>query len=252
MTDLILAVKAETQKLKRTLAFWLVFLAPAVILLLQIALYFDHAEFYLKESVNPWTSFNQTMLMYWAFMMLPLFVTLETALIGNLEHAQHNWKLLYVQPIARWAIYTAKQLVSMGLIAASMLILIALMAAGGLFLYAIFPQYNFNQPFPWAQTLKISGLVYLSAWMIISVHTWISARWPSFVVACGAGITATVIAVFAFGSDYAVWYPWTIPGMIALEVSSGAELVTVLAIGAAGGLLACLLGAWDISRQEIL
>jgi ABC-2 type transport system permease protein len=185
-------------------------------------------------------------------MMLPLFVTLETALISNLEHVQHNWKLLYVQPVPRWAIYAAKQLTNLALIAASMAILIGLMFAGGLLLYSIFPQYNFTDPFPLGWTLKLSGLVFVSAWLIISIHMWISARWQSFVVACGAGITATVVAVFAFGSDYARWYPWTIPGIIAMEASSGPELTSMLTIGIAGGLLACLLGGWDVGRREIL
>ncbi len=252
MIDLSIALKAEVLKLKRTLAFWLVFLAPAVILLLQLAMYFDHAEFYLKDESNPWMNFNQTMLVYWSFMMLPLFVTLETALVSNLEHSQHNWKLLYVQPIQRWVIYMAKQLINLALIAISMLILIGLMFAGGLLLYSIFPQYNFNQPFPWLWTLKLSAMVFVSTWLIISVHMWISARWPSFIAACAAGISATVIAVFAFGSDYAGIYPWTIPGIVAMDTLAGPELATTLAIGIAGGLLAAVLGGWDITRQEVL
>ncbi len=251
MTSLTLALHAETRKLKRTLAFGLIFLAPAVILLLQLAMYFDHAEYYLNlDGLNPWMNFNQTMLVYWSFMMLPLFVTLESALVGNLEHSHHNWKLLYVQPIPRWAIYAAKWIVNVGLIVLSMLVLLALMLAGGAIVHATFPEYPFDLGFPWLWTLKLLGTVFAASLLIISIHVWVSLRWTSFVVACATGIGATVAAVFAFGSDYAIFYPWTIPGMLATGVT-GAELTTGLWIGLAGGVLAALAGMWDVTRQEV-
>ncbi len=252
MPALILALRAETLKLKRTLAFWLIFLAPGVILLLQLAMYFDHAEYYLnQDGLNPWKNFNQTMLVYWAFMMLPLFVTLESALVGNLEHARHNWKLLYVQPIPRWTLYAAKWLVNVGLIALSTTILFGMMGLGGNIVHAVYPEYPFEMSFPWLWTLKQIGLVFAASLLMISVHVWVSLRWSSFVVACATGICATVAAVFAFGSDYAVYYPWTIPGMIATGIT-GSELTTCLLIGIIGGMVIALAGMWDVTRLEVL
>ncbi len=251
MTSLLIALRAETLKLKRTLSLGLIFLAPAVILLLQIAMYFDHAEYYLNtEGLNPWKNFNQTMLVYWSFMMLPLFVTLETALVGHLEHAHHNWKLLYVQPIPRWAIYAAKWIVNVALIALSMFLLLGMMLLGGSIVHAVYPEYPFEMGFPWLWTLKLLGAAFAASLLIIGVHVWVSLRWASFVVACATGIGATVAAVFAFGSDYAVYYPWTIPGMVATGVN-GLEQTTCLLIGLGGGVLAALLGMWDVTRQEV-
>lgn len=251
MKTLLIAIRAEMYKLKRTLAFWLIFLAPALILLLQLAMYFDHAEYYLNlDGLNPWRNFNQTMLVYWAFMMLPLFVTLESALVANLEHSRHNWKMLYVQPIPRWTIYAAKWLVNAMLIALSMLVLFGMMLLGGNLVNLVYPEYPFEMGFPWLWTLKLLGTIYAASLLIISVHVWVSLRWSSFVVACGVGITATVAAVFAFGSDYAIYYPWTIPGMLATGVV-GAEWITCMVLGVLGGFLAAGLGMWDVARQEI-
>jgi lantibiotic transport system permease protein len=251
MNFLLLALRAETLKLKRTLAFGLIFLAPAAILLLQMAMYLDHAEYYLNQNgLNPWVNFNQTMLVYWSFMMLPLFVTLESALIGNLEHAHRNWKLLYVQPIPRWAIYAAKWVVNVALIALSMLILLGMMLLGGTILHAVYPEYLFEIGFPWLWTLKLLGLVFAAALLIISVHVWVSLRWASFVVACATGIVATVAAIFVFSSDYAIYYPWTVAGVVATG-TTGTDLATCLVVGVAGGVLAALLGMWDVSRQEV-
>jgi hypothetical protein len=251
MNDLFLALRAEFLKLKRTLAFAMIFLAPAVILLLQLAMYFDHAEYYLNQSgPNPWKNFNQTMLVYWAFMMLPLFITLESALMGNLEHARHNWKLLYVQPIPRWAFYAAKWMVNAALSALSMLVLLGFMRLGGTIIHAVYPEYAFAMPFPWLWTLGLLAAVYAASLLLLSVHVWVSLRWSSFVVACATGVAATVAAVFVFGSDYAIYYPWTIPGAIATGVT-GADRAICLAIGLAGGLLAALLGLWNVTRREV-
>jgi ABC-2 type transport system permease protein len=251
MASLFIALRAETRKLKRTLAFGLIFLAPAVILLLQLAMYFDHAEYYLsQDGLNPWKTFNQTMLVYWSFIMLPLFVTLESALVGNLEHARHNWKLLYVQPIPRWTIYAAKWIVNVALIAFSMVILLGMMLFGGCIVHTLFPEYPFDAGFPWLWTLEMLGMVFAASLFIISVHVWVSLRWSNFVVACATGIAATVAAVFAFGSDYAAYYPWTIPGMVATGVTSTEQMICLL-IGLAGGVLAALGGMWDITRQDV-
>jgi len=251
MTSLSIALRAELLKLKRTLAFWLIFLAPAVILLLQLAMYFDHAEYYLnQDGLNPWKNFNQTMLVYWAFMMLPLFVTLESALVANLEHAHHNWKLLYVQPVSRWAVYIAKWIVNVMLVALSMLILLGFMLLGGNIIHLVYPEYLFEAGFPWSSTIQQLALVFAASLSIISVHVWVSMRWSSFVVACATGVGATIAAVFAFGSDYAIYYPWTIPGMLATG-ATGTEMTICLIIGLGMGILMIGLGMWDITRQEV-
>jgi hypothetical protein len=251
MRPFFAALRAEFLKLKRTLAFAMIFLAPLVILLLQLAMYFEHAEYYLNQGeTNPWKNFNQTMLVYWAFIMLPLFITLETALVGNLEHSRHNWKLLYVQPVPRWAIYAAKWVVNVALTALGTLVLLGCMGVGGSIVHLVYPEYAFNLSFPWLWTFKLAAMVFAATLLIISVHVWISLRWASFVVACAAGVVATVVAVFAFGSDYAIYYPWTIPGMIATGVG-GTDLTLCLTVGLVGGLCMALFGMWNVSRQEV-
>jgi hypothetical protein len=43
----------------------------------------------------------------WATLMMPLFITIETALIAGLEHSENQWKNLLAFPIPRWTIYIA-------------------------------------------------------------------------------------------------------------------------------------------------
>jgi len=140
----------------------------------------------------------------------------------------------------------------MFLIGLSTFLLVVLMIAGGNLLNWISPDFAFNQPFPWKTTLEQTLLVYLASWLIISIHVWISARWSSFVVASAAGITATVSGVFVFGSKYAAFYPWTIPGVIGTNTLSGSALILSLLIGILGGGITFVFGSRIISRRDVI
>lgn len=248
MRHIVTAFKVELIKARRSLAFMVALVAPLVIAVVQIAMYVDYMDFYLGGSEhNPWPTFNQTMLTYWALLMLPLFVTLETALLAQMEHKQSNWKLLYAQPMPRWAIYVAKYLMGWLLMAASSLILVGLMLATGYFLYMIYPEYGFNAPFPLLDTLRNLLIVGASSALLLAMHTWVSLRWSSFVVPVVVGIAATVVGIFVFGTDYVYWYPWTIPGALAMEINLP-NLLT-LAVGLSG-LVLMLPVCWDLARME--
>lgn len=236
MRYLFIALRAELLKTKRSLAFVVALVAPVVVVVLQIAMYFDYMDFYLGGAEdNPWPVFNQTMLTYWALLVMPLFITLQTTLIAQVEQRQNNWKLLYTQPIPRWMIYIAKYLLGGMLLLASALVLIALMFGAGQLLYLFFPGYSFNAPFPIFDALLDTLLVCSVSALLLSLHTWISLRFQNFVTPLGIGIGATVIGLFVFGSDWVYWYPWTIPGAVAMEINFPNPLS--IAFGVAGLLL---------------
>lgn len=244
-----MAFKVELLKTRRSLAFGVALVAPLAIAVVQIAMYVDYMDFYLGGSEhNPWPTFNQTMLTYWALLMLPLFITLETALLAQMEHKQSNWKLLYVQPVPRWAIYVAKYLLGWLLLAVSSGVLLGLMLATGYGLFMFYPAYRFDAPFPLWDTLRNLLIVGASAALLLALHTWISLRWSSFVVPVAVGIVATVAGIFVFGSEYVYWYPWTIPGALAMEINL--PNLPSLLVGLSGlGLM--LPACWDLSRLEL-
>lgn len=229
---------AEMQKIRRTLALALTFLAPMVIVLLMFAMYTQHSSFYLETAgSSPWKQLGETMLVYWSLLVLPLFITLEAALLGQLEHAQKNWKLIYTMPVPRWAIYCSKLAVCTLLIALSTVILLGLMVILGNILQVLQPEFGFDSPIPWDILLRLALLSHLASWTLIAFHTWISVRSPSFVIAVGIGIAATIAGVFMFGEDVASFYPWTIPGMFALDVSQK-DLTDWISLGI--GWLGCI------------
>ncbi len=184
-------------------------LAPAVIAVIQFAMYIQNQDYYLSHvDQNQWLTLNQNSMVFWSLMMMPLFVTLETALLSGLEYGRKNWTLLYTMPVPRWAFYAAKEAISMALIGISILVMWGFALLVGLILQAIEPAYGLRADLiPWRQMLTGYTLVYLAAFLIISIHLWVSSRWPSFVVALGTGIAATVTAVLIFQSDWGRFFP---------------------------------------------
>jgi len=252
MKALWIALGAETLKLRRTLALAVAVLAPLVIAVFQLAMYLQHLDYYLPlPGENPWVQFSQIALVYWNLLMLPLFITLETALLAQLEHNGGNWKLIYTLSTSRWAIYAAKQLVAMGLVAFSVFVLLGLLVGVGKILQLIEPALGLDAAIPWGYIFKFAGLAYLASWLMISFHLWVGTRWNSFVLAAGVGITATILGVFVFGDDLAKYYPWTLPGTLALEMRDAGPIFTSLFLGCLGGLVLAFLGGRDVIRQDV-
>ena len=99
--DLGPALAAETLKMKRTLALSLTFLAPLLVVALNFVIYWQRGSTLAPQQDNVWIRLTQNNLVLWDLITLPLFVTLQTALLGGLEHTQKNWKHLFALPVAR-------------------------------------------------------------------------------------------------------------------------------------------------------
>jgi hypothetical protein len=251
--SVIRALQAERLKLKRTLALWLAPLAPLVIVALQLAIVLERQAYYRKQDISQaWTEYGGQTVFLWTIFMLPLFVTLETALLSNLEHGNGQWKHLFALPVPRGAIYAAKQIWAMALIALSTASLYLYIVVSGLALRLLAPGLGFEAGIPWLDFLRYTGLAYLASWLIIAIHTWVGLRWRSFVVASATGITAVVIAVVLFQSDWNQWYPWTMPGIVANSLEQGLQPWGEIVLGSLGGLLAAVAGGWEITRREVL
>jgi len=250
---LVQSLRAEQLKLKRTLALWLAPVAPLVVVALQIAIVLERQEYFrAKDLADAWVEYGGQTVFLWTMLMLPLFITLETALLANLEHGHQQWKHLFALPIPRGAIYAAKQISAMIIIGLSMVAMYVYIVVSGLCIRVLAPGLGLEAPVPWLVFLRYVGLSYLASWLIISIHTWVSLRWHSFVVASAVGIIAMVIAVVLFQSEWNAWYPWTIPGLVANSLEEGHWPGSQLLIGSLGGLAAALLGGWDVGRRDVL
>ena len=241
-------LSAEVLKLKRTLALRLIVIAPMLVALLSLlvqtaAIAAGHGEL----AATLWESHKQTSLMLWSIFLMPLLITVETALLAGLEHAEKQWKHTFALPVPRYAIHFAKWSVTQALIAASTLLLCALTALTGWPLILWHPQLAAAGPPPIGSIVATALQCWLSAGMILSINLWIALRWPGFTVPLGAGIAGTFFALFASSAKIAAYYPWLLP----LDVlSGGTRALIAIAIGAGGGAIVAILGCIDFTRRE--
>lgn len=251
MIALSRATSAEILKIKRTLALWLAFITPlAIVGLMFVATLLPQGN--TDPNVNAWDGFSELIFLFWSLLMLPLFITLETALLSELESTEKHWKHLFALPIPRSALYMAKLLVGAGLIALSTMVLWGGLLLAGYSLRWLKPGSGFEFSIPWFETLQTAFLTYLAAWLILAFHTWISLRWRSFTLSVGVGMIATVIGVFiTVGAErWARFYPWMLPSMA--MGNDGQIVLQVLLLGIMGGIVVAIAGCWDMIRQDVL
>lgn len=240
---------AEALKLRHTLAFWLCLLTPLMVALLGMAMLWSNPALLSRASAdNRWSVVINTIMSMWAAMMLPLFVTLESALLAGLEHGNHQWKHLLALPLHRASHYVAKLIALSALVVFANIVLCLMIFAGGLLLTMADNASLAGLP-PWEMLPERAVALFLTALPMIAAQLFIAIRWRSFSVAMTSGITATMLAMFIpHDGVFDRWFPWAMPSLAAS--SATAELPGLVAVGIIGFCLIALFGIQDFIRRE--
>jgi hypothetical protein len=241
---------SELLKLKRTLALWMVVIAPTVVNMLYFLAVIESGGSFLENNSGAWQIYSFNIIKIWALIMLPLFITLETALLSNMEYADKQWKHLFALPVRRGEVYAVKWVLAAGLMLLSSVCLWAGEILSGLVLRSIAPTLGFSASIPFLPMLQNVLMVALIDLLVLSIQLWISLRWSSFTLAVGVGMSATVANIILIKSDKWSWFfPWS---LVTHYFSDNPQTLLVLALGAGGGLLAALLGGWNFARKEVV
>jgi hypothetical protein len=236
---------AELLKLKRTLAFRMIFVLPLLVGLLQFFVLWRSKKF--GADFKLWETLPTNMLGIWAVFMMPLLITLETALLNGIEHSDKQWKHIFALPVPRYTVYLSKFIITQALIAMSTLFLCALTVIVGLAATSLRPEIGGAGAVPYGWLAKYALLVWLAAWLIMAIHTWVSIRWSGFAVALGAGIGGTFFALFAASAPLGKYYPWLLP----VNVFTAERFRVALLLGAVGGMIALVLGCLEFVRRDV-
>jgi hypothetical protein len=249
-------LSAEALKMKRTIALKMVVIAPIAVVLFTLFITSQAPFTSLNRATapDPWKVLARINLQFWGLLMLPLYVTLQTALIAGIDHAENQWKALFARPVPRWTAYIAKLLVVMAMIAVSAVILVLGIWGEGRLLDWFDGELGFAKTAPLAliggQAAQMTGLAFL----FLTIQHWVSLRWRSFSIAVGFGAVATVanIATLLAAGPYGGWpqyFPWSLPTLVIARAPQNIDLA--LWLGGLAGLGTMILGCADFCRREI-
>ena len=244
------ALSAETLKLRRTLALRMCLVTPAVVValvVLQLAL--TDAEIDKGDPATTWKAFAGAAFALWAFLMMPLFVTLEASLLAGIEHSDRQWKHLLALPVPRSAHYLAKWAALTGLLFGTALVFVGLIAAGGRVLMLVRADSGLAGWPSWWLLLRLCTGMVVAALFMAAIQLWVAIRWSSFTIAVAAGMSATVIGFIVGQSRFGHWYPWSMPAQLFLW--QGKNTAFALAVSALGAAAVLAFSLWEFSRREL-
>ncbi len=252
MNGLLRALSAEILKTRRTLAAAMVWVTPAIVCGLNLLIALD-VENNFGGGRDPWLSLTSNHLAFWTILALPLFITLETALIANTEHNEKTWKHLFALPLPRWTIYTAKWLVGAGLTGLSTLVLVVFTMFTGLLIRTIRPDLNLSAEPPMLPMLLLGGKIFVISLFMLSIHLWFANRYRSIAVAFGVGIVGAVTNLAAVNSDKGIrWIPWAMPSSVLPVMDGMFDVAAITMWSLVGAAVVGLLGMLLFTRRDVL
>jgi len=250
-------LNAEMLKLRRTIALPMVVLAPALIALFLFVMGVNAPFSTLNRNgiAGEWAALTRASMRFWTPLMLPLFITLETALLAGLEHSESQWKSLLARPLPRRNFYAAKLLVGLALTTASSGILVVGILLNGAILPHVQPELAFALPVPWADIARQAAEALCLAFLLLAIQNWVALRWKSFSVPIGVGIVGLVMGFFTFvagqqGAKELQLFPWSLP-MLVLGNRTSLDVPSGLIFSLTAGAIVAAVGCWDFCRREV-
>ena len=247
---LLRSLRAELLKLRRTPAFWIAFAAPALVIILALLMYYERSAYYVKQGGPLWASLQKSAFVLWSVLMLPLYITLETALLAGMEHGEDRWRNLLAMPVPRWSVYFAKLVIPCAMVLLSSLMLQLGCLLDGVILRRIRPVLRFPDPIPWTGAFTAAAVTLTAALLVIAIQHWVSLRLPAFAASVGFGVAATITGAIVINSGrYGPWWPWCLPAQL---LATKPEVVAhSLWYSSIGAVIVSVIGAVEFSRREI-
>lgn len=215
-SDYVRVLRAESLKIRRTLALWLVWVLPAAPAGLQLLLQLT-GNGRPSAQADPWVWMIYGAMITWTLFVLPLLVALETGLLAGIEHAASGWKHLFALPLRRGPVYAAKITTSAVLVLAAHAMLCLWIFVAGVLLAVLQPDLGFTW-IPPMELLLFTAASFAGSWLMLSLHAWIGLRWPSLVLNVGIAVVALVVNLSLVESDLRRFFPWFIPANLTNEM----------------------------------
>ena len=212
MYALLISLKSEFYKSRKTLAFWASILLPLVLCTMVTTGFYMESKKILSMHYPPailWMNYSGSILGVMGMLILPFYVIFMAFSVNNIEHKNDTWKSLFAQPLPKFAIYTAKYLYAVLLIFICLALFALFTFAYGHILHLLNNDYKFNEHSPVEMLSKLYLKVFLSSLGILSVQFIISLIWSDFLKPMGIGFIGVIAGIIA--ASKGVKYAYIIP-----------------------------------------
>lgn len=252
---MITLLATEIMKLRRSLVIYYAAGAPLFVGLMAFLTNLDPRPSPMARMLmlTGWERMVGNALMNWAFLLLPLSVTVLAVLVAQIEHGPKAWNYVLALPVRRWKLYLAKSLIVCGLTLGMSLSLVVWLWVSGVAHGWVRPA--FTGAYDWADALEKVMLMWAASLLQTGILLWVALRFKSFMPAMGVGIGGAFASMAIFIHDMSqrqeglsVWLPWLLPLNVVRPIPTDQPVVL---FGAVGGLVVMGLMLIDLSRREI-
>ncbi|WP_028594392.1 ABC transporter permease [Paenibacillus assamensis] len=248
MGTYVRVLRVEFFKLRRSLVWLVVILAPVIMVLNGDMNFMRFESVLVKEEGTAWLKLYVQIVLWYSILLLPMSIGILGILMSRTEHADGSWKYLLSLPIPKSVIYMAKMTVLILLTGVSILLLLLGVFVSGKWL-------GIEEGFPYSVILVKGLLGWLMCWPIIAIQQWLSIRYPGIGIPMGISAATAIAGVLITNSQYAGYYLWSYPALNMLPSGEGFD---VLSIGSSVGIAIPLfivlagLGLWSFIRRDVL
>jgi lantibiotic transport system permease protein len=209
--NLIISIKAEIIKTKRSASFWLSVLGAAVIPVIFVLAYIiepdeDYSNTWRIHILQGWQVFN-------AF-LLPMFIILICSLIPQIEYKNNAWKQVFASPQSIGNIFFSKYLTILIMVLFLFLAFNILLILAAIISNLLDSKFAFlSTSIDWTQVARLNIKTFISLMAIISFQYWLSLRFRNFIVpiGIGLGLLVTSLILYQFRWEHISKVPYAFP-----------------------------------------
>jgi lantibiotic transport system permease protein len=251
--NLLISLRSELLKTKRTVSLYLCGIAAALIPTIFL-LDFSFETLEPETLKDPWNAFFIGGLSGFSFIILPMYVILTCTLLPQLEYRNNTWKQVLVSPQPKFYFFISKFLTIHFFILLLLLFFTLLMLSTAGVAQLIRPDVVlYSDKSNWNKFFNKMGNVYLSILALSAIQFWMGTKFKNFIVPVGVGFALWMlgtILLFEFKWVHADMFPYTFPTLNVFPANKISNSMIgwysfgymVLFVG---------LGYWDFSRKRI-
>jgi hypothetical protein len=240
-------------KLRRSAPVRLAVAAPALLFVLELMTMFARGYVNPADPARLWRDLLTFGWLLWLGLFTPALVTFEAIGLAGFEHAGNQWKQLFTYPIPRWAVFAVKMAVCAALVGVGFA-LFTVSSVAAVLLFGGARGLHLAAAVPWGEVAMTMLRTWLACWLLVVIHTWLSARFAGFAVPAAVAFAAVLVGYILLGASHdmvAWWYPWTLSINARPDGLWQARNAAAPALfGALAGLALAPVACWDLGRRQ--